>query len=479
MQNNKIFTWKNVLSTTILFTLIYFVVFARLGSFAFRPWDEAMFAVNAYEMSENGNMMVPTFDHEVDLRNTKPLLVTWVQVACIKIFGFSEWSIRFPSACAVFFSILVLFSFLKKYKDELFAWTAVLILMTSSGYLTYHTGRTGDADALLSFFLLAMVLNVLKFFMELKNKYVLFAGVFFSLAIMTKSFAAMLFILPLVAAIILYRKQFLIAIKTWHLYVGIVLVTGSLLVVFIIREHFQPGFLNLTFQHDAGRLIEMKNIGKEGWRFFLEHIFYTRFSYWSVFFFIGLILMFKLGDDIERKIFYVTALFCGFYILQISISSTKMIWYDMPVYPFLACIAAIPIYQLIHLFQLYKLPLVAVTLFFIFLIPYHQQFYNAQSNKLSSGDRMEEAASIFLYEKSKRREYENITIFHHGFQGSLLCYKYKFSEHGAIVRITKTADFEPQEKVFVHQEEYLSILHQSFHYDTLEQLNGGIYVQIK
>lgn len=430
-------------------------------------------------MSENGNLMVPTFDHEVDLRNTKPLLITWIQVACIKIVGFSEWSIRFPSACSVFFSMLILFNFLKKYKDEFFAWIAVLILMTSSGYLTYHTGRTGDADALLSFFLLAMVLNVLKFFMELKNKYMLFAGVFFSLAIMTKSFAAMLFILPTVAAIILYRKQFLIAFKTWHLYAGIVLVTGSLLVVFIIREHFQPGFLNLTFQHDAGRLIEMKNIGKEGWSFFLEHIFYTRFSYWSVFFFIGLVLMFKLTADHEKKIFYLTALFCGLYISQISISTTKMIWYDMPVYPLLATIAAIPIYELIHHFQLQNKPRFVITLLCIFLIPYHQQFYNAQSNKLSPGDRMEEAASIFLYEKSKRCEYENITIFHHGFQGSLLCYKYKFAEHGATVKITKSADFKPREKVFVYQEDYLSLLHQSFHYDTLEQLNGGIYVQIK
>jgi 4-amino-4-deoxy-L-arabinose transferase-like glycosyltransferase len=40
---------------------MYFVVFAKLGEFPFRFWDESMFAVNAYEMDKNGNYMVPYF----------------------------------------------------------------------------------------------------------------------------------------------------------------------------------------------------------------------------------------------------------------------------------------------------------------------------------------------------------------------------------------------------------------------------------
>jgi len=64
----------------ILIVLIYFVVFFKLGSFSFRLWDESMFAVNAYEMKQSGNYMVPYFDGEVDWGNRKPLLLTWIQV---------------------------------------------------------------------------------------------------------------------------------------------------------------------------------------------------------------------------------------------------------------------------------------------------------------------------------------------------------------------------------------------------------------
>ena len=80
--------------------------------------------------------------------------------------------------------------------DLLFAWIASLILLTSVGYIGLHTGRTGDTDALLSFFLLASCVYLLKWMIENKLKFVLISIIFLSLAVMTKSFAAFLFIPP-------------------------------------------------------------------------------------------------------------------------------------------------------------------------------------------------------------------------------------------------------------------------------------------
>ena len=235
------------LNYLILILLIYFVVFFKLSSFSFRLWDESMFAVNAYEMEKSGNYMVPYFDNEVDWRNSKPLLLTWIQVGLIKMFGFSELTMRLPSAIAVAFSILMLFNFLRTKIDLLFAWIASLILLTSVGFIGFHTGRTGDTDSLLSFFLLATCIYFLKWLLEDKPKFVLISILFFSLAVMTKSFAAFLFIAPLISfGIYFLRDKFFNLFKSSQFYIGLVFFILSLILVFYVREMYQPGFFEIN-----------------------------------------------------------------------------------------------------------------------------------------------------------------------------------------------------------------------------------------
>ena len=45
----------------LLAVVLYFVFFQHLDSFHIRNWDESMFAVNAFEMSNNRNFVVPYY----------------------------------------------------------------------------------------------------------------------------------------------------------------------------------------------------------------------------------------------------------------------------------------------------------------------------------------------------------------------------------------------------------------------------------
>lgn len=136
----------------MLLILIYLVIFLKLDSFHMRWWDESMFAVNTYEMMENGKYFSLYFDGRPDLFNTKPPLTNWLQLLFVKLLGYNELAVRLPSAIAACLSVLIVFKFTLKRFDVLWAWVSVLILLTSEGFIGFHTARTADSDSLLTLF---------------------------------------------------------------------------------------------------------------------------------------------------------------------------------------------------------------------------------------------------------------------------------------------------------------------------------------
>jgi 4-amino-4-deoxy-L-arabinose transferase-like glycosyltransferase len=471
---------QNALNYLILLVLIYFVVFAKLGDFPFRFWDESMFAVNAYEMEKNGNLMVPFFDNEVDLRNTKPLLLTWIQVGFIKLFGFSELTMRLPSAIAVSASLLALFSFLKRQVDLRFAWISSLILLTSTGYIGLHTGRTGDADALFSFFILMMSLQFANWMLNNKGLNLLLCFIFLSLAVLTKSFAAFLW-LPglLLTALLVDKSRFIRAFKISHFYVGLFVLIASLGVVFGIRELYQPGYINLALSNDASRVLLNADNHQQGWDFYLEQIFYHRFLFWSIPFVIGLILIQKILKPELKKLATISILLLTSYFILISISTTKLFWYDMPLYPFLACVAAIPIYVLFsQFFEVSSGSKYFAALILIFIIPYRKMFFESQSHKMPYGDRVTEMTSLYLHHQTKQNLEENITVFHYGYAGSALCYTYMYADQGKELKIKYEPQFSLGEKVFVSHENLIQVLNSKYETHTLETFETGVLVNI-
>lgn len=440
-----------------------------------------MFAVNACEMEKNGHYLTPYFDQEIDIRNTKPLLLTWIQVGFIKVFGFNELTMRLPSALAVYGSVLVLFGFLRRRVNTLFAWIAALILVTSSGYIGLHTGRTGDADALLSFFILLTLLNYADWIVDGTPKKLFLTFVFFSLCVLTKSFAGFLIIPGMVlAGVILKKREWFAIFKIRQFYYGIMLVIAVIVFIFPIRELYQPGYLDLTFGYDAGRFFYNTDFYRQGWDFYLQHLFYDRFSFWTIPFFAGTILLFRIENDTQKRLAILAVISVFTYLIIISSAVTKLVWYDMPMYPLMACLAAIPVYFVASSVRQeranYKVVLVLVILFFI---PYRKIFFDSQSNKMSHGDRMVEMTSLYLHHQTKYNLEEDLTIFQYGYVGSTLCYKYMYEDQGKILKIKYTADFEKGEKVFVSNDSLKVVINSQYNLDTISVFETGIFVRIE
>ena len=198
---NKLFKKFNQTKVThafaglVVFVLIFFPVFTHLDSLPVRVWDEARNAINAYEMSKNGQWFVTYFEGNPDLWNTKPPLLIWFQVFWIKLLGFNELAIRMPSAIAAFFTLIIFFRFLKStFNSSFLALIPVFVLLTNTGFLGEHAARNGDYDALLTLFTTTSALCFYRMLQTNQVKYFYYFFFSLTLAVLTKGVAGLLFL---------------------------------------------------------------------------------------------------------------------------------------------------------------------------------------------------------------------------------------------------------------------------------------------
>jgi 4-amino-4-deoxy-L-arabinose transferase-like glycosyltransferase len=241
-------SWKYLL----LFFLLSVPIFAQLGTFPIRVWDEARLAVNAYEMYHNGSYLIPTFEGEPDMWNSKPPLMIWFQVVSMKIFGINEFAVRFPSALAAILTCITLLFFSLKYlKNFWFGFCCILVLATSQGYVYFHSIRTGDYDALLTFFTTLGYLSFFAFTETFKKKYIYIFFLSLALCVLTKSITGLIF-LPALLIYISIRKQWLLVLKNKHFYFALL---GFLFITvgyYVIREIQNPGYFYSVRMNELG-----------------------------------------------------------------------------------------------------------------------------------------------------------------------------------------------------------------------------------
>ncbi|MCL4374675.1 glycosyltransferase family 39 protein [Patescibacteria group bacterium] len=143
----------------VLIAIFAFFFFYRLGYPTLSSWDEAWYGAIARTMVKTGdymNMMwngQPFYDH--------PPLGFWLMALSYKVFGFSEFATRLPSALLSLGSIaLTYLTGLQLFKKKTIAFVAALMLGTSVWYLIRV--RSGNLDAILVFFYILTIYLALK-----------------------------------------------------------------------------------------------------------------------------------------------------------------------------------------------------------------------------------------------------------------------------------------------------------------------------
>ena len=154
----------------------------------------------------------------------------------------------------------------------------------------------------------------------------------------------------------------------------------------------------------------------------------------------------------------------------------------MPLYPMLALITALPLYQIsksIH-FSIKNVQF-AFPLFtaFIFIVPFSESFAMSRSNNIMHQDYDLEVNHFYLHDQLDRNTLSDLTVYHHGYKGSVLCYKYMYQEKGSHLTIKEKPFFIPDEKVLVSNDSLENVLLDKYDIDTLEIYSPATVYKIK
>lgn len=362
-----------------LFIIAMIPLFGFLDTLAIRLWDEARNAINAYEMYKSGYSIVTTYRGDPDLWNTKPPLLIWLMVTSMKAFGVNEMALRLPSALAAFITAIVVFRFMRKELDSpLAGLIAVIVLITSFGYMDFHAARSADFDSLLTLFSTLLALSFYRYVKQNSDKALFFGFLFMAFAVLTKSIAGLL-ITPAILAYLIYTKTFLKSFKSKYLYLGFLLLVVLVGGYYTLREMLSPGYLSVIAENElGGRYLKVNEGHKGNFWYYYNFIVSYHFTYWAPLMLGGwLVSLFHKNQKIRDVGVFCTFMILG-YFLVVSLGKSKLEWYDVPLYPFFAILTSIFIWFIAELIRdfapikhlLTKNVLPAIFVFFICIQPY-------------------------------------------------------------------------------------------------------------
>jgi len=298
-----------------------------LGNLPLRDWDEGTYAIVAREIYRTGNWLYPTIQGDPFL--LKPPLMQWLIALCYHIFGVQEFTTRFPGAFLTALGVPLLYLIGRlAFKENLPALFSALVYLTLLPVVRH--GRLAMLDGMTISFFLLLLFCVLK--AKDHKKYAL--GIGFCLGLITLTKGMLVVVLGGIVCLFIIVNQQLALLKNPFLWIGMVLGNFPAVAWYFAQwQHYGNTFLEVHFQSQAfdrlGKAVE----GNTGpvWYYFLEILKYG--FPWLLFLPSGLYLSWKNRHTVWGCLILIGTIV---YFAIVSLMSTKLPWYIMPVYPFLA-----------------------------------------------------------------------------------------------------------------------------------------------
>ncbi|MGD9976741.1 MAG: ArnT family glycosyltransferase [Bacteroidales bacterium] len=469
---------ENLIKYPILLVLAYFTLFGHIERQPVRIFDEARLANNAYEMYKNGNFVVTYYDGKPDMWNTKPPLMIWCQAFFIKSFGVRELSVRLPAAISAFLLCVFLVFFSVRYlKNQWLGFFAVIVLLTSFGYIHVHAARTGDYDSTLTLFTAIYSLLFFQYIESDKPKYLYLSVVGIILATLTKGIAGLLFVPALVIYAFVRNKVLSIA-KLKHLYIGILMFIIVIGGYYLFRESQNHGYLKAVWENElGGRYFEVNEGHAANFWYYFSMLRLHHYRYWLLFVPIGFIVGLFSKDKRIGNIAIFSSISIVCYFLIISISKTKLEWYAVPLYPFLALLAAVlidSVFSLVKNFTSTKqYAFIRLIPFILLIAVFYSPVYKTLKRMIPPREFSwdVETYNIGYFLKDAVKGKYNLTdhvLLHDGYFAHILFYQRVLQENGMNVSLnTDWRNIEGNCTVVAYQAEVKDFLEMNFNYDVV------------
>ncbi len=182
----------------LAFSTIFFI---NLGNGPLWPSDEQWYSQWAFYMVRTGHYLTPWAFGMTNLWIAKPPLNMWLISLAYQIFGVNNFASRFFGAVLGSLSLVLVFYLGKKLYNRYVGLLSALVLGTFTTF--YVFSRLAMTDIPLVFFMLGSIyFFVLSEKSENANRYAIFSGLFFGLALMTKQVEALLIPLILISYLV-------------------------------------------------------------------------------------------------------------------------------------------------------------------------------------------------------------------------------------------------------------------------------------
>ncbi len=355
----------------------------------------------------------------------------------------------------------------------------MLVLITSLGYISEHGTRTGDYDAMLCLFSGLGLLLMFSFFESQRLLFYYLGFLAFALAVLTKGIAG-LFFGPVILIYALINKKLIGLLKNPHTYISFLGMAVLVLGYYFGREALNPGYLEMvSFNELGGRFEENLGSKKFGYWYHLEGFKNYRFAPWLLLALLALPLAYYSKDDKLRKLTTLSTLAVLVHFFVISSSATKQPWYDLPMYPFLAMLASIPLWILYSALQkvnLYSFALSGKIIAFLLLVvvfraPY-QEVWDATYKPSEPPWNYETMGSEhFLFNVLYGKDnLDKAKVLHLGNNDHLRFYKKVLAQKGIEVELIEPENLQSGDVIVTCQAEIQSLLNENYR---LELLNDS------
>lgn len=352
---NKDKKWSTRIILGIYALLCYFQVFHHVDFFPLLSWDESLFGMRMLSIAEDGEYLKNFSSFQgMGHPNHKPPFITLIQAFFYHLFGDTkiELAMRLPTALSSL-AILAFFPYFSKKKLGTSSWgvLAGLVLLCSRGYNTLHVGKTGDHDAPLA---IIMIFGLFCFYQYLEAKdaklrlrYLAFLTLSFLLGYLTKSLMAFFFVFGFIA----YagaKGKLLMLLKRPSIYVACLILFACILLYHFILDRIATD--HHTKMHISGLMQYVKMHASQThnhpWDYYFYRLLGRQFYPFMYIIPIGISVAFNRHFPKLRDVTLLACFSLLSYFIILSLSVTKLEWYDAAMYPPLAMIAASGIYMI-------------------------------------------------------------------------------------------------------------------------------------
>ena len=321
----------------ILFSMTVF--FSKLGLNGLANYDDCFYAEEAKEILKTGNWVILHFNGAAAYHNA-PLFM-WLVALSYKVFGFSVYAAKFPSALMGFLTVFLIYYLGKILFDSTQGFLAAFILSTTYPFFKY--ARHSMLDVTLAFFV-TLALTALVLALRKNPKYFWLWGLSIGLAILTKS---ALGVFPLLITFL-----FLILAGRWKIFINVhfwggVLTAVGVGAVWVASQYVVGGqdFINTHLKFII--LGKVSDDRPEAWYAHLGFIKDLFIFYWP-WIPVAIYGLFRIirGDLKDRE---TTLLLLLWSLTVLIVMKTRYIWYLMQSLPALALVSAYGLYHWVDL----------------------------------------------------------------------------------------------------------------------------------